>query len=420
MKPEFQKTVLTNGVRVLSERREDSRALSIGVWVMTGTRDESESEEGLSHFLEHLVFKGTKKRNAFQISEALESLGGELNAYTTKEYTNYHCTVLKQDWKIGLEVLCDLVCNMKLTQKDFKLEKGVILQEIAMSEDQYEEIIYDHLFSGIYGNHELAKPILGTIKSIAEITQGEVNEYYKRTYTGPNILVTVAGDVPHQEFVDEVNKFLKTIAKKKVKNNRTKPHFRKYRAAIEKDIEQAQLLVAFEAPSFKDDARFEAFIANTLLGGGMTSWLYQSVREKKGLAYSVYSALNTQVDSGFISVYAGCEPEKAKQVFGLILKDIKKLATKGVTKKQVESFKKQVIGGLLLSSDDIDNRMSSLGVNEMVFEKYRPIDVVIGEIERVSEQSVNAWIKNKLNMDQLAIQYYGPGADKIREWIKKI
>lgn len=402
---EFKRSFLSNGIRVLTEKRSHTRALSIGIWVTVGTRDEKKQDMGLSHFLEHLVFKGTKKRNAFKIAQELESVGGDLNAYTTKEYTNYHCTVLKEDWEIGIDVLADLVCNMNLKSKDLEIEKGVILQEIAMSEEQYEDIIFDYFYEHAYSDNPLGYPILGNIKTIAGVNKKKIDTFYQSKYSASNILISASGDLDHEAFCRKCEELFKNKKKTKVKNYRKAPDFHAFKKHYVKNSEQAHLLVGFEAPGFKSPFRFEAFIVNSLLGGGMTSTLYQSVREKKGLAYSIYSSFNTQIDCGLISIYAGCDPKNLNQVYNLIIKELKALKEKGITQKQLSSFKKQVIGSIILGSEDVESRMTSLGVNEMVFSKYRPVDLVIAEIDKISLKSVNDWIhKEMFNGDKKNIE----------------
>jgi len=243
----FQKSSLKNGMRVVTESHALSRVVSIGIWVLTGTRDELKGQEGISHLLEHLVFKGTKTRNAYQIAKSLESLGGELNAYTTKEYTVYHCLVLKEHWEKGLEVLSDLVSNMKFSRSDFLLEKGVILQEIAMGDDNLEEMVFDELYELVYEKHPLSQPILGTLKSVNGMSQKQVLDYYKKTYSANNMIVSAAGNVDHTEFLAAVETYLGKKKKTRINDQRTRPRFKVARKLIDRESEQAHLLLAFNA-----------------------------------------------------------------------------------------------------------------------------------------------------------------------------
>jgi predicted Zn-dependent peptidase len=414
----YKKSVLSNGVRVVTEHHPHSKSVSIGVWVLTGTRDESPDEVGLSHFVEHLVFKGTKKRNTYQIAKSLESLGGELNAYTTREYTNYYALVLKEDWKNGLDVLADLVSNMKISQKDFELEKKVILQEIAMSDDTPEDIIYDYLFEGSYKNHPLGRQILGKSQTIQKMTQKKVFEFYKHFYQGENLIISAAGPIEHDPFVIECQKFFKSKKHYKSVQKRRAPIWKKFRDIRDQDMEQAHILIGFPATSFRDKNRFEAFILNSLLGGGMTSRLYQAIREKQGLAYSVFSSLNTNIDSGNILIYAATDSKNVKKVINIIATELRKLKKQSIKMADINLFKHQVKGQLLMGSDDIENRMSSLGVNEMIFNEYRSVDSVIAEIEKIDEKSMRQYIRDWLDLSKISVVLMGPNLKQHKEWLE--
>lgn len=400
----------------MSEYHPGSRAVSIGLWVLTGTRDEVPKIAGMSHLLEHLVFKGTQTRSAYQIAKSLEALGGELNAYTTREYTCYHALVLKDHWQKALDVLADLVSHMKLTPKEFALEKSVILQEIAMSEDNHEDVIYDIFYDQVYGTHPLGRPILGTPKTVAQMTTKQVESYYKKNYTGSNIILSAAGCLDHEEFLSGAKHFLGHKKKSGLAITRKKPKWMKRRAVVEKQAEQVHMLMGVPTGSFRDKNRFEAVILNTLLGGGMTSKLYQSVREKKGLVYSIVSSLNTNIDSGMLNIYAGVEPKNVHKVGDLISDVFAKLRKKGVSKHDVEMFKTQVKGNILLGSDDIENRMTSLAVNEIVFGNYRPVESVIDEIDKVTVDSVNYYLENKIDLKQASGILLGTSVSQYKDW----
>ncbi len=413
----FKKSVLPNGVRVVTEQHAYSRSVSIGVWVLTGTRDEAEADIGLSHFVEHLVFKGTKKRNSYQIAKSLESLGGDLNAYTTREYTNYHCLVLKEDWKTGLEVLSDLVCNMRISKKDFELEKKVILQEIAMSDDTPEDIIYDYFFEGVYKKHPLGRQILGKSTTIEKMTQKRIFDFYRHFYQGKNLVISAAGPLDHDQFVIECQKLFRTRKKFISKVERRSPRWALARKILEKDMEQAHILVGFPTTSYNDKHRFEAFILNSLLGGGMTSKLYQAIREKQGLAYTVYSSLNTNMDSGSISIYAGTDTKNVVRVIDTVAQVLKKIKKSGFKKSDLDLFKTQVRGQLLMGSDDIENRMASLGLNEMIFQHYKSVENVIAQIELVSESSMKFFLKNHFDLSKVSVMLMGPELKKHKDWL---
>jgi predicted Zn-dependent peptidase len=412
----FKKTELKNGIRVVTELHPSSRAVSIGVWVLTGTRDEASTEAGISHFVEHLVFKNTKTRTAYQIAKSLEALGGELNAYTTREYTVYHCLLLKDHWRKGLEVLSDLVSNMQLKKSDFELERSVILQEIGMAEDDLEDLIYDIYFEKSLPRSSLGKPILGNIKSITNMKMRQVNEYYQKYYSANNIIVAAAGSLDHHDLVTAVEEFLGHKKKRKFKTDRTKPVHKVTRTVLEKNSEQLHLCMGLPVTSFRDRNRFDAFIVNALLGGGMTSRLYQSVREKRGLAYTVYSSLNTFDNFGCINIYASCEQKNMKAVFKSIQQEITKLRKQKVSEHDLEMYKTQVKGAILLGSDDVENRMTSIAVNEMVFHKYKAVDQVIEEIDSVSVKSVNDFINKYIRVKNLSVVLMGGGAKELEPY----
>lgn len=411
----FKKSEMKNGIRVLTESHKDSRAVSIGLWVLTGTRDEIPAIAGISHFLEHLVFKGTKTRNAYQIAKSLEALGGELNAYTTREYTCFHAMVLKDHWTQALDVLCDLVSNMDLSPKEFKLEKGVILQEIAMAEDNEEDIIYDHFLSDIFPKNPLGRPILGTNESIVKMKKSQIEKYYRDTYTGENIIVGATGDLDHQVFLKETEKHLGRRKHASIGTVRVAPKWKKSRRVIESSSDQIHMLMGFPTASYKDKHRFHGYILNTILGGGMTSRLYQSVREKKGLVYSIHSSLNTFVDCGQVMIYASADPKKTTAVMDIIFSEMKKLKAKGIKKAELDMFKTQITGNVLLGSDDLENRMSSISINEMVFGKYRSVEKVISEIQEISLSSMNEYIEEKLDLDLISGVLMGNQVSKFKD-----
>ncbi|HEY1079161.1 MAG TPA: pitrilysin family protein, partial [Bdellovibrio sp.] len=316
----------------------------------------------------------------------------------------------------ALDVLCYLISNMQISTNDFKLEKGVILQEIAMSEDSHEEFVYDVFYEQVYGKHPLGRSILGTPKSIALMKQNQVMDYYKKNYTGKNIIISAAGCLDHAELMSGVEKRLSSKKSATIKIKRTVPRWLKRRHVVEKQAEQVHMLLGFPTASFKDKHRFEAVIANTLLGGGMTSKLYQSVREKRGLVYTIHSSLNTHLDSGMMTIYAGTEAKNARKVGDLISKEVTKIRKQGVTKSDVEMFKTQVIGSILLGSDDIENRMTSLAVNEIVFGHYRSVESVIEEIKQVTVDSVNHYIRHELDIDKTSGVLLGPGVNDLKNW----
>lgn len=413
---DFQKSVLSNGIRVLTEKHPHSRAVSVGFWVLTGSRDEDTKTYGISHLLEHLVFKGTKTKSTYEIAKYLEQYGGDLNAHTTKEYTCYHALVLKDHWLKACEILSDLVSNMSLSAHDFKNEKGVVLQEIGMTDDQPEEQSFDMFFEKSLTGNPIGKPILGTLKSIAELKYSQVREYYKERYAANQLIISAAGNIEHDELVTAVEKLLKSKKKTSWQPERKKPKLSPIREAIEKDTEQVQFIFGWPSATFRDKHRFEAVIVNALLGGGMSSRLFQSVREKKGLAYSIESYLNTFTDYGLMTVSGSAEAKNIEPLAKVVRSELIKLRDKGLSRKDLDMFKTQVVGVILLGTDEIENRMNSLGVNEMVFGRYRSVDDVVQEIQDVSLRSINEYIDKYFHYETTAGLIYGQGVEKMDWW----
>lgn len=414
----FQKTILDNGIRVVTEAHRFANAVSTGIFVETGTRDELDREAGLTHFLEHMVFKGTKNRSAYGIARELEAVGGDLNAYTTQEYTCFHATTLSEHFDLQLDVLCDLVLNATFQPKELEREKQVVLQEIAMTGDQPDEHVFDIFYDELFGTHRLGRPILGTESSVAGFSRQDVKKYYETRYTNKNIVVSCAGNVDHEQVVKKLEKLMGRMKRRLSVRPRRRPRFHNLRRLISKETEQVQIVVGLPASSFKDKLRFEAFIVNGLLGGGMTSRLYQSVREKRGLAYTIYSQLVTFTDMGTVAIYAGTDVKHTKSVLELIQKGLLDIRRKKLSPSDLNLFKTQVRGGILMGADDVDNRMSSLGINEMVFGEYRPVGQVVADIEAVTLKSVKDYIDQYISIDDAAILIMGPVDQKKWTWPK--
>lgn len=406
-KPIFQKTVLDNGVRIVTESHPFTRAVSVGIFAELGTRHEDKRKAGVTHFLEHLVFKGTRKREAFEIAKSLDAVGGDLNAYTSREYTCFHATSLKEHLSLSLDVLTDMVTGAKLTREDFLKERDVIVEEIKMSKDTLEEYILDMYLEKAYEGQDLAIPILGTEESLATLKRSDVVKHYRDMFRGQRIIVSVAGPVEHEQVVEQVEKVLGKLPKRTPALKHKTPRIRRVQEYIPRPSEQAHLLVGLPSCSYKSNFRFESFVVNDLLGGGVTSRLYQKIREDKGLVYTVYSFLQSFVDTGLLLIYAGTGTENAYKVLKIIRSELERLEEKGIKPAELAMFKTQVKGQILLGAEDMENRMNSLGINEMVFGKYKPIDEVIHEIDEVSVKSLNEYIKKFIDAGDTSLMVMG-------------
>ncbi len=409
--PIFKKTVLANGVRVLTEHHPSSRAVCAGIFVDLGTRDEPEDMAGAAHFVEHMVFKGTETRDAYEIARSLEAVGGDLNAYTTREQTCFHATSLKEHLGLSLDVLSDLMSNAQFDTLDFKKERDVILQEINMSTDEHDDYIFDLAFESAFKGHELGRSILGTAKSLQSISRKKLFDFYSRRYHGQNMIVSVVGHVSHDEVVDVLSRTLSLRRRPVPVLARKKPPFKSFQKVVSKPAEQAHVLIALPAVSVKDRHRFESYVANTALGGGMTSRLYQKIREQLGQAYSIYSYLQPFNDAGLQFVYAGTSGKHVKSVMGSIAREIERMHKNGLSRADLNYYKTQIIGELVLDADDIESRMNSLGYNEMTFGQYRTVDQTITDLEKVSVESLNAYLKKYFDLSRVGAIVIGDASE---------
>jgi predicted Zn-dependent peptidase len=407
IEPSFQKSVLGNGVRVVTERHPSSRAVASGIFVDFGTRDEPKGYHGAAHFLEHMVFKGTTTRDAYDIARSMEAVGGEINAYTTREQTCFHTMCLKEHLPLALDVLSDLVSHAEIDGTELKRERDVVLQEISMSDEQLDELVFDVGFSSMFQQHGLGKSILGTESSLLGLSRRKLADIYSKIYRGENVVVAVAGAVDHDQVVDQVARILKAKAHPGLKPVRSRPKIKKVLEAIHKDSEQEHVFVGFPSVSAVDKTRFEAYIVNALLGGGMTSRLYQSIREKHGLSYTVYSYLQSFCDSGIQTIYLGTASKHLEKSILLIEKEISKLCKTGIGKAELQDFKDQLLGSIVIESEDVDVRMNAIGFNELVYKEYRPVDHLLRDLNAVTIDSINAFVKSKLDMDKASFVLAG-------------
>lgn len=420
--PEIQKSTLSNGARVVTENHPGSHAVSIGFFVNMGTRDEPKGLEGAAHFVEHMVFKGTETRDAYEIAKTLEAVGGDLNAFTSREETCFHATCLKEDLATAVDVLADLMSNAEFDLSDYKKEREVIIQEIRMTNDDVDELIYDLYFKYAYKGSNLSRSILGTPKSLNAITRKQLYDFYQSRYFGSNVIISAAGHVNHAELCELLERKLVLKRKAKpVKALRRRPSVQPFVKVEDKNLEQVHVLMGLPSPSAKDPQRFESYVLNTALGGGMTSRLYQKIREKKAMSYSVYSSCYPFVDTGLMVTYAATSKKHLTAVVRAILRELKLLKSKGLRRSELESYKTQVIGELLLDSDNIENRMQSLGGNLLYHGIPRTTADVVNDIRSVTVESMQAYIDKYIDLDRLGVLIMGNlSVDKTKESVQKI
>jgi predicted Zn-dependent peptidase len=389
-------TVLPGGLRVVTEAMPGVRSATIGVWVPVGSRDETPPVAGASHFLEHLLFKGTQARSALDIAKSMDAIGGEFNAFTEKEHTCYYATVLDRDLPLAIDIVSDVVLNATVTAQNVDVERSVVLEEIAMRDDDPADLVHDEFAGALFGDAPLGRPILGTVDSIAGLTRRQVAGYYHRRYHPNGMVVAAAGNVNHgavvryvrKAFADHVDVGAEPAAPRGG-HARPRPPAAPIKIITE-DTEQANVVVGMQAVSRHDDRRWALGVLSAALGGGMSSRLFQSIREVRGLAYSVYTFGSSYADTGLFGVYAGCQPGKADEVLDLITSELDRVARKGVTAAEVQRGKGQMAGGIVLSLEDSASRMTRIGKSELVYGDILPVDELLQRVESVTRDDVVA------------------------------
>lgn len=390
-----RRTVLPSGLRIVTEEVSSVRSAAVGIWVNVGSRDEAPAVAGASHFLEHLLFKGTKRRNALEISSAIESVGGEMNAFTSKEYTCFYARVIDSDLPMAVDVISDLITSSIVTAEDVDAERKVVLEEIAMRDDDPSDLVHDLYAETYYGDTSLGRPILGTIDSINNMSRNSVFNYYKKRYLPQDLVVAVAGNIKHKRVVAMVEEalardnFLDVSGTPQLRPNTPIKGGKQGRVGIiYRKSEQAHMFYGMEGVTRNDDRRFIMGVLSAALGGGMSSRLFQEIREKRGLAYSVYSYAQQFAGSGQIGFYAGCNPSKAIEVLNIIQEVLADVAENGMPHEEIERAKGAVRGSLVLSQEDSGSRMSRIGKSEIVYGEIMGFDEILKAVARVTPEDI--------------------------------
>ncbi|MEI7476427.1 MAG: pitrilysin family protein [Actinomycetes bacterium] len=390
-----RRTVLPSGLRIVTEEVSSVRSAAVGIWVNIGSRDEAPATAGASHFLEHLLFKGTPSRNALEISSAIESVGGEMNAFTSKEYTCFYARVIDTDLPMAVDVISDLITSSIVTAEDVDAERKVVLEEIAMRDDDPSDLVHDLYAETYYGDTALGRPILGTIDSINNMSRSTVFNYYKKRYLPQDLVVAVAGNIKHKRVVAMVEEalsrdnFLDVQGTPQIRPNTAVKGGKQGRVGIiYRKSEQAHMFYGMEGVARNDDRRFTMGVLSSALGGGMSSRLFQEIREKRGLAYSVHSYAQQFAGSGQIGFYAGCNPTKATEVINIIQEVLGDVASNGMSHEEIERAKGAVRGSLVLSQEDSASRMSRIGKSEIVYGDIMGFDEILKAVARVTPEDV--------------------------------
>ena len=411
------RTVLPGGLRVVTEFLPAVRSVALGIWVGVGSRDEDEAHAGATHYLEHLLFKGTKRRTALELSSEMDAVGGEMNAFTAKEYTCYYARVLDADLPLAVDVLSDMVTSSLIAPKDVDAERNVVLEEIAMNEDDPTDTVHEAFTAKLFGDTPLGHPILGTTDSIKRITRDQIFEHYQARYTSEHLVVAAAGNLDHDTVVELVRQAFGPAldhaaepAPARLAGDQRGSQAGVGTTLISRGIEQANLVLGCEALARTDDRRFALGVLNAAFGGGMSSRLFQEVREKRGLAYSVYSFAGQHADTGMWGIYVGCLPSKADEVLAICAEEITRVVEGGLTDAELARGKGQLRGSIVLGLEDPSSRMSRLGKSELVYPRLEPVEEVLASIDAVTHDDIRAVAADILTRPK-ALAVVGPFDD---------
>jgi predicted Zn-dependent peptidase len=393
----LSKTILPSGLRIVTEEVSTSRSAAVGIWVNVGSRDEVKSVAGASHFLEHLLFKGTKRRTALEISSSIEAVGGEMNAFTGQEYTCFYARVIDNDLPLAVDVVTDLITSSNFTAEDVDSERTVVLSEIAVRDDDPSDYIHELYLDTVYGDSPIGRSILGTVDSINKMPRNSIYNYYKKHYQPENLVVSVAGNVKHKKVVKLVEEalardnFLDAPPKKhqtRIATPVKTPGLGKV-GIIDRKTEQAHILYGFPGLARNDERRFALSVLSSAVGGGMASRLFQEIREKRGLAYTTYSYPQQFAGTGTLAFYAGCKVEKAEEVIKLMREISESVAQHGLTAEEISRAKGAVTGGLILGQEDTGSRMSRIGKSELVYGEIMSFDDILAKVRSVTPEQVH-------------------------------
>lgn len=412
----IRRTVLPGGLRVVTEYVPSVRSASVGLWVNVGSRDEGPSVAGAAHFLEHLLFKATPTRTSVDIAQAVDAVGGELNAFTSKEHTCYYAHVLDDDLEMAVELVADVVLNGVCAPADVELERDVVLEEIAMRDDDPEDTLGDVFLSAMFGDHPVGRPVIGSMDSVSSMTRHQLRSFHVRRYIPERMVLAVAGNIDHEHVVALARAY---FGSRLVKGRTPLPPRRGAGRVpggpdltlINRDCEQSHLTLGVRVPGRHWPDRWALSVLNVAVGGGLSSRLFQQIRETRGLAYSVYSTVDTFADSGAFSVYAGCLPERFDEVVRLTADVLATVAHDGITEAECRIAKGSLRGGLLLGLEDSASRMNRLGRSELNFGEYRSLTSTLRQIEAVTVEDVNA-VARKVLAGRFGAAVLGPHRSK--------
>jgi predicted Zn-dependent peptidase len=408
MEGEFRRSVLDNGIRLVTEQMPHVRSVAVGVWVDTGSRHEPLAKAGVSHFIEHLVFKGTESRTAEEVAKAVDSVGGQMDAFTTKEHTCFYVTVLDQHLPLAADLLSDILLHPLFAADDIEREKTVVLQEFRMVEDTPDDLIHDLFAERVWAGHPLGRPILGDKRIIQAIGRETILAYFADEYCPERITIAAAGRLEHEQLVDLLGKRFLDFRRPSPARDGTPPILSPRVELIDKPLEQVHFVVG--GSGFRQDApeRYALYLLNTIVGGSMSSRLFQEVRERRGLVYSIYSGNAAFRDSGLFYIYAGTEPARFPTVLGLVLEELRKLRRGGITAEELTRTKEHLKGSLMLSLESTSSRMTRIAKQELYFGQYFSLDEILAGVDQVGAADVGELIDRLFARGPLSLVALGP------------
>jgi predicted Zn-dependent peptidase len=405
---------LSNGLRVLVEQIPTCRSVSFGIWVKIGSRNESTVQNGISHFIEHMLFKGTDKYTAKDIAEVFDGIGGNVNAFTTKEYTCYYAKVLDEHLPIAVDVLADMFFHSQFDVQELDKERNVILEEISMYDDTPDDLVHDLLAKASYGEHSLGYTILGTEDNLHALASEDLRQYMKEHYNIQNTVISAAGNVDNR-ILELIEAHFGEFANQGVSSDYTIPPFMGEAIFQSKQTEQNHICLSLPGCSVLDERVYGMILLNNTIGGGMSSRLFQEIREKRGLAYSVYSYHSSYMDSGLFTIYTGTAPKQTEEVLKVSLDIIGEMIAKGMTQSELRKGKEQLKGSLILSLESTSSRMNRMGKNELMLGKHFTLDETLARIEAVEMEQIDSLIK-QLFANPFALAMVGQSDTAIKEF----
>ena len=405
----IKKSRLKNGIRLVTEEMPYANSVSIGFWIKIGSRNEEQNFQGITHFIEHLLFKGTEKRTAKQIAEELETVGGTLNAFTSREYTCIYARVLKDDIELAIELLSDMMLNSCFGEEDIKKEKNVVCEEIMMYEDTPDEIIHDIFTQQVWRGHSLGRAILGTKETVSGYTRKDILNYYREFFIPENIIFSAAGNLNHERLEEKLNILLEKVTCEQIgKEMQANPVFITVRHSKDKDIEQMHICLGTKGLHQSSKDLYALMVFNNLLGGGISSKLFQSVREDMGLAYSIYSYLTVYSDAGLFVVYAATAPKNTKKIIDEMYRQIQSLNKREISLAEMERSKNQLKGNILLSMEGVSHRMNRLGRTMITHDRIITAEEVINNITKVTLDDIYRLDEHLADLDKYSLITLGP------------